>query len=922
MVIPPAGSKKKMSQPSTSPNEHPQAPAKNADPLKDVDECQKIIAAQAPGLLFHLQKGNEKSIRVAIEQTPVLYNNLRDLESAYRRRQADLDRCHDQMRSALSDRTGELGGLDQTVRQQRGEIDRLQREISDRLGELGGLDRRIGQRAEEASNVNRELTTLAHQRMDAKAKIDAVIETARRHEEFTGQEDSRLDDRAAELDIKQQDLTTREATLTRANDDLRRDIHELAVRQEQARESEDKNRKKSVKINKRLDVLAEYGAYKDKEAANSNTKIEELKMEIADLTGAKSILEERVAPLQQEAIRLGSTIAHLEGTIKDQDTRLSSLNTAEDRVIELQTGMNHLTCVILPQNEATLSDLTAELAEARKNAEALTSSNGNLDAKILNLGNTLRERDTQLSLLYHEMKSLQVTADQSSSELQSTKAELAVAKATIDSLQSENDQVRRRDLELQAQVDGCTAQHSDVGTIRRQVLNLQKEVDDLRPCKIDFNAAKRIQESSNAKIQDLEQQRNNLQQEVETLHRERDHLQQQRDKAKDQRDSAQQEYDDIQRERDDLEQQRDRAEDQRDSVRQEYDDIQRERDDLEQQRDRAEDQRDRFKDDHDRIAERLRLTNAQAKRFVDDVKIDMARKDEAIKDLRRRCQDAEKERDGLITEKDELIAVRNRLLGTHADLGQAKLDQSATLEQTQGELQGPTEQPRACHSSNGSSSRKRRHDQVDSEEEDLSPAEEADRTTRRLGKAPESTANSDAVGPSLSRKLVRDSFSPELLDTGVANPPRQDEPSTSSAGALMSTAVSRELGTTAATVQPSDNIAFAISVNDVKLLNISSDVIPDAVLLALRRKFQGWIVNSTFNWAAVQSSGKSRSCIEARSEKKKSVWDNGPEYACAICDQRLRLCVVVNSDEQVLFLPRKAARDEGKEPTDASYWRK
>lgn len=41
---------------------------------------------------------------------------------------------------------------------------------------------------------------------------------------------------------------------------------------------------------------------------------------------------------------------------------------------------------------------------------------------------------------------------------------------------------------------------------------------------------------------------------------------------------------------------------------------------------------------------------------------------------------------------------------------------------------------------------------------------------------------------------------------------------------------------------------------------------------------------------------KVRNCIEARVDKRKSQWDDGIEYACASSEQRMRLCMVVDSE--------------------------
>ena len=145
-------------------------------------------------------------------------------------------------------------------------------------------------------------------------------------------------------------------------------------------------------------------------------------------------------------------------------------------------------------------------------------------------------------------------------------------------------------------------------------------------------------------------------------------------------------------------------------------------------------------------------------------------------------------------------------------------------------------------------------------------------------------------------------------------------PSTSSVRPSIDLTASRPLRTTNATITLSESVAFTVSLQDATLLNFSSDVLPVDVLHTLRTKFRIWKADSKNSWAIVQSSKKTRSCIITRLEKEKSHWNDGHEYACAMCEQRMRLCIVVDSAERILLLPRKVAEDEGRGPTDTKYW--
>ena len=145
--------------------------------------------------------------------------------------------------------------------------------------------------------------------------------------------------------------------------------------------------------------------------------------------------------------------------------------------------------------------------------------------------------------------------------------------------------------------------------------------------------------------------------------------------------------------------------------------------------------------------------------------------------------------------------------------------------------------------------------------------------------------------------------------------------STSGVESSIDTTTSRPLGMTNATITPSESVAFTVSLHDATHVNFSSDVLPIDVLNTLRNKFQIWNAEQrAVRWARVQSSNERRSCIAARLDRKKSQWNDGHGYACAVCVHRMRLCIVVDSAERALLLPRKAAEDEGREPKDTEYW--
>ena len=208
-----------------------------------------------------------------------------------------------------------------------------------------------------------------------------------------------------------------------------------------------------------------------------------------------------------------------------------------------------------------------------------------------------------------------------------------------------------------------------------------------------------------------------------------------------------------------------------------------------------------------------------------------------------------------------------RELCTQVQTLTAQLEGCQRSDTTVSQVQTPTAQLQSCQRSDTTVSRKRSHDGVDHGEEEGLSTDHDERMARIRGKTPELTAHASA-----------------------------------------------------ATITPSDGFAFTISVNDIKLLNFSSDVLPNEILQTLRRRFQAWSSGTGVSWALMQSVATTRNCIEARMAKRKSLWVDGSEYACASCEKSWRICMVAYSPGRVVMLPRKAAEVEGRGSTDAKYW--
>ena len=70
-----------------------------------------------------------------------------------------------------------------------------------------------------------------------------------------------------------------------------------------------------------------------------------------------------------------------------------------------------------------------------------------------------------------------------------------------------------------------------------------------------------------------------------------------------------------------------------------------------------------------------------------------------------------------------------------------------------------------------------------------------------------------------------------------------------------------------------------------------------------------------------RSERRAQNCVKARlGKKKRSAGDNGLQYACVVCELRMRLCVVARSDYNLVLLPGKEAVDNGRGPADATFW--
>ena len=749
-------------------NERSDAVVEKANWQKEIDELQVFLASKASTLHEVLKVEDLQAFQDLTEEGPVLMDKIRDLEKLQQGRLHHIEKGE------------KLTDLNRKIEEGKEQLNRQE---------------------QEKHEIEHTLGLLAHQQLEAQDRLATEKRAARRHVQHTLDEDLRLDERRAGLDVRQKAIEDREASLTASNEALNKNLLDFADRQQEERRKEEENRMRSAKITRRLDVLADYKSLKGREAAELVSRYDALRVENDDLKGANKSLHERVANLQPQL----EALAH----------QKSQTDKANSEFSNKVTGLN---------------------------------------IKLRDLESKIREQEIQLSQLSREKTSLQGAADKSTDEAEITRIKLTDAQARDDNLL-----LLETNSELKAAVESCEAKYSDIDQIRNQVLKLQDENNKFRSYKADVDAAKRLQDSANAKIKDLEQEREEIRQTLDGL---RDHVARDMDTHT----AALARKDQTLRQIRDL-----------------FHSMEAERDNL--------------KEDHaELVAKNDRLTA---------------------------------ERDGLEKNLVELVSNNHHLT---AELDELK-EKCAALERNgddlltayndnRAELQHLTRQLQSCHCSDSTYSRKRNHVQTESEEEDESSTGLSKRRGQRLGKAPESMARLNTPNRPLPDSPLAGSASPELQFSRLQGTPNPADQRVDNARPLMNTGAPRALGTTNTTVTPSDGAAFTISLTDFRLCNFSSDVIPNEVIQTLRRKARNWTTdrNVKVKWSTVQSLESSRSCVESRLNRQKSSWANGHEYCCALCEKRMRLCIVVCSAERVLVLPRKAAKDEEKGPADVEYW--
>ena len=137
----------------------------------------------------------------------------------------DIRRCRNEWQYGVSGRIHKLREFDQRLDEQYGDLTRSRK--------------RAKQQEDDANKVGRKLGALANQRVDALGDIRYHQGGFGKHGESVRQEDTRLDERSATLDAREQHLRSHNADLIRANEAMNQNHRDLADKQKEERRREE-----------------------------------------------------------------------------------------------------------------------------------------------------------------------------------------------------------------------------------------------------------------------------------------------------------------------------------------------------------------------------------------------------------------------------------------------------------------------------------------------------------------------------------------------------------------------------------------------------------------------------------------------------------------------------------------------------------
>ena len=308
-------------------SEHPNAPAENADWRKKVDDLHEGLASHATSVMRNVPPRGRPAYEELADQLPVILSEIRDLESLQKERLDDIRRCHDQWQTALSDRTGELGDLDERVRGADNKIRQQQSKLDEQMQSMSQSETAFKQRQAEADRTF--ATTLANT-----AAAERTISG------LTG-ERIRVEGLRRDLEAKEQYQESQTLALSKANAQLDQD-----VASNNAKERKLARDRKTVR--EQQGKLDQWKAYKDHQVASAVAKANEATEKSKRLSRASeglevgmqnlcvNILPEKEATIKkltasrknltQEINDLNSKVLGLEDKVRGQITQLRQLD--------------------------------------------------------------------------------------------------------------------------------------------------------------------------------------------------------------------------------------------------------------------------------------------------------------------------------------------------------------------------------------------------------------------------------------------------------------------------------------------------------------------------------------------------------------------------------------------------------------------
>lgn len=223
------------------------------------------------------------------------------------------------------------------------------------------------------------------------------------------------------------------------------------------------------------------------------------------------------------------------------------------------------------------------------------------------------------------------------------------------------------------------------------------------------------------------------------------------------------------------------------------------------------------------------------------------------------------------------------------------------VEQAEVHLERLATQLQSCHCSDGRSSRKRRHEQDESTEDEAQLTDVPERSTRRV------KATRPNVGVSAAGASPSDPEGP--LDEAIGlSSSRSKRPETTTR------LDSADQDEQPPVLQPGTQWR----IEDVLNEDSTAHPIPPAILTGVRSQIRKWD-RQRATWRA-GSIDRLPKCAERFALKRGTQWVNGDSrHACSFCTAHKQLCVAVTNNH-IEILPANGGPDSGLGVDDSMYW--